>query len=160
MKYDINLNNIKVTNAVASLINSAFETGLNPAWYYVESLNKDGFLDAAFEDSNLETPSGNPAKTTWSFTGCLVDCDDPDEQVTEPITVTAAYAVNQWIHMAKNYRVTHLALRADAYLRYLMAIDENNEVKAEHILMIQYEPDGVHDDALTQYIFATDVIFG
>ena len=160
MKYDINLNNIKVTNAVASLINSAFETGLNPSWYYVESLNKDGFLDAAFEEGGLKTPSGKPAKTTWSFTGCLVDCDDPDEQVTEPITVTAAYAVNQWIHMAKNYKTTYLALKADAYLRMLMALDEGKDDVAEHILFNQYEPDGVHDDALTQYIFATDVVFG
>lgn len=160
MKYDINLNNIKVTNAVASLINSAFETGLNPAWYWVDSLNKDGFLDAAFEDSNLETPSGKPAKTNWSFTGCLVDCDDPDEQVTEPITVTAAYAVNQWIQMAKKYKVTHLALKADAYLRYLMALDEGRNDIAEDILMKQYEPDGIHDDALTQYIFASEVVFG
>ena len=47
MKYQIDINNIKVTNAIASVINGAFETGLNPAWFEVKSLSKGGFLDAA-----------------------------------------------------------------------------------------------------------------
>ena len=64
-------NNILVTNAVASVINSAFETGIAPENYYVKSLNEGGFLDAAFADSDMDTPSGKPAKADWTIVGKL-----------------------------------------------------------------------------------------
>jgi hypothetical protein len=163
--HTINLGNIKVTNAIASLINSAFETGLNPAWYEVESLNDNGFLDASFEDSNLETPSKKPAKTDWSVKVRLVDDDGDPVDDMDYTVVTPALACQRLNKMANDTKLKFLRSKADAFLRYLVALDEATQLGrgmdyAEQILFDEYEPDGVHDDALTQYIVFGDVIFG
>jgi hypothetical protein len=175
MKYKIDTKNIKVTNAIAGVINGAFETGLNPEWYWIESLNKNGFLNAAFADGEDDlttcyTPNGHRPKVDWSIRGCLIDIDNfsgcvdgeplDEERATEIITVTPDYAVEMWNKFAQDEKQKHLRPKADAYLRYLIALGEGDSEYAQKILFEQYEPDGVHDDALAQYLFAGDVIFG
>ena len=161
MNYTIDTNNIIVTNAIAGLINSAFETGLNPAWFQVDSLNANGFLDAAFADGDLETPSKKPATTNWSVKVRLWD-EDNDEAINDLdfTTVTAEFAVKRLNEMSNDKKTSFLRGKADAFLRYLVALQEGDNDMAERILFDQYEPDGVHDDALTQYIVFGDVIFG
>lgn len=156
MEYDINLNSLKVTNAIAGVINGAFETGLNPAWFQVETLNADGFLDAAFDDGDLKTPSGKPAKIDWTLKVRL----NYDSYKSKWVTLTPAHAVKQWIKFAKDKESQFLRTRADAYLRYLVALSKNDDHYADTILFDQYEPDGVHDDALAQYAIAGEVVFG
>ena len=162
MKFEIDLNNIKVTNAIAGLINSAFETGLNPAWYQVESLNKDGFHDAAFAESNLKTPSGKPPRTNWSVKVRLYDedADEPYENLDYTV-VTPQLAVERWIHFANAVHPSHLVKKAGAFLYYLELLSRNADKKyLDYALLNQYEPDGVTDDAMVQYILASEVIFG
>jgi hypothetical protein len=150
----IDLDNIKVTNAIASVVNSAFETGLNPAWYEVESLNKDGFLDAAFED--MEPPSGKPQKTNWTLKVRL----NYDGYKSKWKYITPDSCVNSWLKMKDDPKLKFLNTKADAYLRYLAALSQGKEEVADKILFDEYEPDGVHDDALAQYAVADDVVFG
>jgi hypothetical protein len=156
MEYSINLNSLKVTNAIAGVINGAFETGINPAWFQVESLSKDGFLDAAFADGDLTTPSGQPAKINWTLKVRL----NYDSYKSKWVTLTPSLAVEQWIKLAKDKNSEFLRTRADAYLRYLVALSNDDADLAETILFDQYEPDGVHDDALAQQAIAGEVVFG
>lgn len=153
----IDLDNIKVTNAIASVINSAFETGLNPAWFQVKSLSEGGFLDAAFADSNLETPSGKPAIKDWTLEARL---NDQEGYKSKWVTLTPKLAVKRWIAMSNDPEVKVLAKRAKAYIDYLVALSQGLDDKAESILFDEYEPDGVHDDALAQYAIAEEVVFG
>ena len=152
----IDLTNIKVTNAIASVVNAAFETGLNPAWFEVERLNADGFLDAAFADGDMETPSKKPAKLDWTLKVRL----NEDGYESDWKVITPASCVESWEKMSDDTSLKNLSRRANAYIRYLKALSKGDEDAAEHILFNEYEPDGVHDDALAQYAVADDVIFG
>ena len=152
----IDLTNIKVTNAIASVVNAAFETGLNPAWFEVERLNADGFLDAAFADGDMETPSKKPAKLNWTLKVRL----NEDGYESDWKVITPASCVESWEKMSDDPKLNNLSSRANAYIRYLKALSKGEATKAEHILLNDYEPDGVHDDALAQYAVAGDVIFG
>jgi hypothetical protein len=153
INYTIDLENIKVTNAIASVVNSAFETGLNPAWFEVESLNKDGFLDAAFE---TDTPSGKEPKINWTLKVRL-NCEGTK---TKWRYITPESCVNSWLKMKDDTNLKFLNTKADAYLRYLAALSAGKDKVADAILFDEYEPDGVHDDALAQYAVADEVIFG
>lgn len=153
----IDLDNIKVTNAIASVINSAFETGLNPAWFQVKSLSKGGFLDAAFADSNLATPSGKPATKDWTLEARL---NDQEGYRSKWVTLTPELAVKRWVAMSNDPKLKFLDKKAKAYIDYLVALSQGLDDKAESILFDEYEPDGVHDDALAQYAIAEEVVFG
>jgi hypothetical protein len=152
----IDLDNVKVTNAIASVVNSAFETGLNPAWFQVDSPNKDGFLDAAFADQSLETPSKKPAKTNWTLMARLND----GSYKSDWVVLTPEHCVKQWIKMSNDKELFVLDRNAKAYLNYLVLLSKGEEKKAESVLLYDYEPDGVHDDALAQYAIAGEVVFG
>lgn len=151
---NIDLDNIKVTNAIASVVNSAFETGINPAWFEVESLNKDGFLDAAFDD--MEPPSGKPQRTNWTLKARL----NEDGYKSKWKVLTAESCVQSWIKMKDDPELKFLNTKADAYLRFLSALSAGKADVAENILFHEYDPDGVHDDALAQYAIAGEVVFG
>jgi len=153
---NIDLDNIKVTNAIASVVNSAFETGINPAWFEVESLNKDGFLDAAFDD--MEPPSGKPQRTNWTLKARL----NEDGYKSKWKVLTAESCVQSWLKMKDDPELKFLNTKADAYIRYLVALSNPNTPHsvADNILMDEYEPDGVHDDAMAQYAIAGEVVFG
>lgn len=153
----IDLDNIKVTNAIAGVVNGAFETGINPAWFEVKSLSKDGFLDAAFADGDLDTPSGKPAKTNWTLEARL---NDQEGYKSKWVVLTPEHCVKQWVKMSTDKDLKFLDKKAKAYLDYLVALSDGLEDKAESILFDQYEPDGVHDDALAQYAIAGEVVFG
>lgn len=150
----IDLDKIEVTNAIASVVNSAFETGINPAWFEVESLNKDGFLDAAF--CEMDSPSGKPKKTNWTLRARL----NYDGYKSKWKVLTPESCVKSWLAMRSDPSLKFLNTKADAYIRYLVALSEGKEKVADNILMDEYEPDGVHDDALAQYALADEVVFG
>lgn len=152
----IDLDNIKVTNAIAGIINSAFETGLNPAWFEVKSLSKGGFLDAAFADGDMKTPSGKPAIKNWTLEARL----NEDGYKSEWVTLTPELAVKRWVAMSTDKELKVLDKKAKAFLDYLVALSAGLDEKAESILFDEYEPDGVHDDALAQYAIAEEVVFG
>jgi hypothetical protein len=158
MKIEINstidLSNIKVTNAIASVVNGAFETGICPEWFEVVSLNKDGFLDAAFDD--MDPPSGKPQKTDWTLKVRL----NYEGYKSKWKVITPESCVQSWLKMKADPSLKFLNTKADAYLRYLVALSEGKAEVADRILMDEYEPDGVHDDALAQYAVADDVVFG
>lgn len=153
----IDLDNIKVTNAIASVVNSAFETGINPAWFEVHSLNKGGFLDAAFADSGLETPSKKEATTNWTLKARL---NDQEGYTSKWVVLTPEHCVQKWIQMANDKKLNFLDTKARAYLQYLSLLSDGLDEKADKVLMNDYEPDGVHDDAMAQYAIAGEVVFG
>lgn len=158
MKYEIDLANIKVTNAIASVINSAFETGINPAWFQVKSLNKGGFLDAAFADGEMDTPSGKPASTEW-VVEYRMNCEGTK---TPWVKVTPAVAVEKWTHYLATTKDKFLPTKVHAYLHYLdyMSQKDFDPVVLDNILFNDYEPDGVHDDAMAQIATSGEVMFG
>lgn len=154
-----------VSAAVASVINSAFETGLNPAWFQVDSLNRDGFLDAAFASGlggKLDaTASGKPLRVDWKLRGRL----NEDGYKSPWREVTAEFAIAQWARMARGECSAEGTLgcmqeKAAAYLKYLRLLDRGEFAEADEVLFDEYEPDGIHDDALAQYVFADAVVFG
>jgi hypothetical protein len=154
----IDTNNIRVTNAVASVINGAFETGINPAWFEVKSLNKGGFLDAAFADGEMETPSKKPATTQWTLEARL----NYDSFKSKWVTLTAEEAVKRWVKYAMGGKNGEFGLsnqKVFDFLMYLSMLPKNPD-KANDFMMDTYEPDGVHDDFMAQVAIAEDVIFG
>lgn len=155
----IDTKNIRVTNAVASVINGAFETGLNPAWFEVESLSKGGFLDAAFSGPDLDaTASGKPATTEWTLKARL----NYDGHKSKWVTLTAEEAVKRWVKYATVGKDGEYGLsntKVFEYLMYLSMIPKSPD-KANDYMMDTYEPDGVHDDFMAQVAIAEDVIFG
>jgi hypothetical protein len=151
--------NIKVTNALASLLNSALETGLNPAWFQTDtSLNKWGFLDASFEHSGLDTPSGKPASTDWSFRLRL----NPDDlgKETKYTVITPRLALTRIRRFVKDdSQPEWLRTKAVVFLTYLDLLVTSPAI-AETYYDDNIDHDGVVDDALCQYIVALDIVFG
>lgn len=153
------IQNIHVTNALASLVNSALETGLNPSWYETDQrLNADGLLDASFADSDLDTPSGKPARTDWSLRLRL----NPDDlgKETKYTVITPRLALSRIRRFVKDKsQPDWLRVKASGYLQYLDLLAEGNEAGASD-LQADLDFDGVVDDALLQYIVALDIVFG
>jgi hypothetical protein len=151
-----------VINAIAVIINSAFETGINPAWFEVDSLNKGGFLDAAFEEGNMQTPSGKPAGY-WTIRARLNgDGVAEDEEADSPwITLTPDIALERWYSfMDKSDEHSAGARRVvQSYLNYLEAIDKGDKALAESIFD-EHQFDGVSDDGMAQIAIGEDWIFG
>jgi hypothetical protein len=161
-KIKITTDKQKVINAIAGIINSAFETGINPAWFEVESLNKGGFLDAAFASHDMATPSGKPAGS-WTLRARLNgDQVDEDEDADSPwVTLTPDIVLERWYsfmntsddHSAGGRRVVQ------SYLNYLEAIDKGDPELAEAIFD-EHQFDGVSDDGMAQIAIGEDWIFG
>jgi hypothetical protein len=156
----IDLDNIKATNAVARVVNSAFETGRNPAWFEVKSLSKGGFIYAAYSGQakgfHSLSISGKPAIKEWTLEARL----NYKGYKSPWVTVTAESAVKRWVEMSNDMKLKFLAKKAKAYLEYLAALSQGDEEKAESVLLVDYKPDGFHDDALAQYAIAGEVAFG
>lgn len=159
MKIKIDTNNINVTNAIAGLINSAFETGINPAWFKVRSLKAGGFLDAAFADGELPTPSGEKPRTDWTLGACLYD-DDAQENVTAWVELTPEIAVDRWTAYVSTGE-NAFTQRVFAFLVYLhlLSVRGSGDL-SETVLMEWYEPDGCHDDAMAQIAIGENIVFG
>lgn len=153
------ITNINVTNAVASLVNSALETGLNPAWFETnQSKNANGMLDASFADSELDTPSGRPPRTDWSFNLRL----DPEElgEESEYTVITPELVITRLRKFTKDQtQPDWLRVKANGFLQYLDFIAESNTSAAQE-LQCELDFDGVVDDALVQYIVHLDIVFG
>lgn len=160
LKLLADLGNIRVTNFIASTINSAFETGIAPQNYTVESLNKDGFLDAAFAESDLPTPSGKPAKVDWSLRVMLEDCPwvtlTPDKALKNIVKKMVKDSGSGDVNGDFSTQKCHDFLLCINYL----SSKPFNEDQFDDLLMNTYEPDGVHDDMIAQASIAGEVIFG
>jgi hypothetical protein len=167
----IDLTNPIVTNAIAGIINSAFETGLNPAWFEVKSLNKFGFLDAAFASQTpidgkmcggMATPSGKPVRLDWMIE-CRLNADQVDEKsdADSPWDQLTPYGVIfNWTRFAKDYNNSAYGREVVmSYLRYIQAISNGDYRLAEEI-WDNAEPDGVTDDGVTQIAIGGDWIYG
>lgn len=165
------LNNLAFTNAIASIINSAFETGISPEWFQVDSLNRDGFLDAAFASGTpiggeltdgMETPSGKPARIDWAIRARLnADWVADDEEADSPwAIVTAASALENWKkYSADQSNPVYCREVVNGYLRYLDAIAAADYKLAEEI-WDNTQPDGVSDDTMAQIAISGDSIYG
>lgn len=153
------LKNINVTNEIASLLNSALESGLNPAWFQTdERLNKNGFIDASFAESGFETPSGKPARLDWSFRLRL----NPDDlgKETKYTVITPALALRRIKRFVKDKKQPDwLRVKAAGFLQQLDFVNEGNKSAADD-LQADLNFDGVVSDAILQYIVALDVVFG
>jgi hypothetical protein len=153
------LQNIKVTNEIASLLNSALESGLNPAWFQTdERLNKNGFLDASFATSGLDTPSGKAPRLDWSFRLRL----NPDDlgKETKYTVITPKLALSRLRRFTKDKKQPDwLRVKAVGFLQLLEFVEEGND-SAKYDLESDLDFDGVVSDALLQYIVALDVVFG
>jgi hypothetical protein len=152
----------KVINAIASIINSAFETGINPAWFEVESLNKGGFLDSAFAHGDMDTPSGKPAGY-WTLRARLNGYQvAEDEEADSPwVTLTPDIVLERWYSFMNTSDEDRVGARriVQAYLNYLEAVDTGDEELAEAIFDDQ-QFDGVSDDGVAQIAIGEDWIFG
>jgi hypothetical protein len=156
----VDTNDIRVTNAIASVINGAFETGINPAWFEVESLSKGGFLDAAFAGPDLDaTASGKPAIKDWTLKARL----NYDSFKSKWVTLTPEVVVERWSKYAfgrKSGGDDNIARnKVMEYLMYLSLLSLDAD-RADDYMMDTYEPDGVHDDFMAQVAIAEEVIFG
>lgn len=151
--------NINVTNAIASLVSSALETGLNPAWFETDqSKNANGMMDASFADSGLDTPSGKAPKTDWSF-NLRLNPDDLGKE-TEYTVITPTLVITRLRKFVKDQtQPDWLRVKANGFLQYLDFIAEGNKDAASD-LQAELDFDGVVDDALVQYIVALDIVFG
>ena len=163
--------NLAVTNAIASIINSAFETGTNPAWFQVESLNRDGFLDAAFAcgtpmngklSGGMETPSGKPARCDWKIRARM-NADwvaDDKEADSEWVVVDAYTALLNWKEYAKNTENSAYGRKVvSSYLQYLDAIGTGDYKLAEQIWS-DSNWDGSSDDTMAQIAICEEVLYG
>lgn len=148
--------------AIASIINSAFETGLNPAWFEVKSLNKDGFLDAAFTASKLPPPSGNVAKSDWSFVGRLNGNEEPeDEEADTPfVTVTAKSTVRKLKKYLKKEKSVYAKTRILKYMFYISILESECDEETADEVLSSFDFDGVDDDCFGQIAVGGDVIYG
>lgn len=167
----IDLHSPIVCNAIAGIINSAFETGLNPAWFEIDSLNKGGFLDSAFSAGTpidgklcgeMETPSGKPARTDWFFKGRLngymvSSAEDADSPWA---IITPAIAVANWYRYAVDVsKSAYCREQVTDYLRFLDAMGKGDYALAEQI-QSDGDWDGVSDDGMAQIAISGDWIFG
>jgi hypothetical protein len=150
--------------AIASIINSAFETGLNPAWFEVDSLNKNGFLDAAFASgsSPMATPSGKPARADWSIKARLNgDEVDPSEDADTPWNVvTAQSTVRRLKAYVRKQDKAFPKTRILKYLFYITLLESELDTESCEDVLLSFNFDGVDDDCFAQIAIGKDVIYG
>lgn len=153
---------LRTSLLVAGIINSGFETGINPAWFEVKSLNKDGFLDAAFAEGKLPTPSKKEARADWSFEARMNgDEVDSDEEADSPWTiVTAKKAIAKFKRYVKKEKSDYAKLRVHKLL-FAIGISETSAVDSEvEYIMSSFDFDGVDSDCFAQIAICGDVIYG
>lgn len=155
---------LRTSLAIASIINSAFETGINPAWFEVKSLNKDGFLDAAFcsGTSPLQPPSGNPPRADWSITARLnADEVNADEEAdTEWTTVTAESTLRRLKAYVQKEKESYPRIRILKYLFYISLLESEIDYEICEDMLSEFNFDGVDDDCFAQIAIGKDVIYG
>lgn len=152
MKYETSL-------AIAGIINSAFETGLNPAWFEVKSLNKDGFLDAAFAECELETPSKKPARADWSLVARM-NANEDEEGDTPFVTVTAKSTLRKLKAYLKKEKSSYAKIRIMKYLFYINLLESGCSREEANNIRSDFDFDGVDDDCFAQIAVCGDVIYG
>ena len=148
---------------VADTINAGFETGLNPAWFEVISLNAGGFKDAAFWYGKLPTPSGKAACADWSFVGRMNGDEVPTEEEADTpwAIVNAKNAVRRWRNYIRKEKKTFPKVR---FVKLLMVLDGirhgtfTREQASE--LVGHFDFDGVDSDCFAQVAVCGDVIYG
>lgn len=160
----IDLTNLKVTCAIAGVINGALETGISGGEWFEVNADDDTFRTAYWCDTLPNQPVGEPEDgkgpvvAGWSVKMRLRD-PDGDGGEFEWTTLTPALCVQRWRNAAKHGEGLDSKCCA-AYLRYLEALSLRQWDKADDILMQEYQPDGVHDDLLAQIAVHGEVIFG
>ena len=160
------------TDAIAGIINSAFETGLNPSWFEVKSLNENGFLDSAFacrmplENGNFiegfDTPSGKPAQLNWTLTARLNadGVNESEEADTDWVTVSAKDIFLRWKSFADNPdKSTYARNVARNYIDYVLKMNDG-DYKFAYYIWKEGNWDGVSDDMMAQIAIGGDCIFG
>lgn len=158
---------LKATCAIASVINSAFETGIGAgSWWQNDGLNRDGFLDAAFADELPKSPvgkgvKGNDPKPNWTLRTRLCDYEESSEEEFPWVVITPESVMARWReYAADTTKAKFPRSKVSAYIKYIESLDAGDFDLAEEILWKHYEPDGVHDDIMAQAAVCGDVIFG
>lgn len=150
--------------AIASIINAAFETGLNPEWFEVDSLSRNGFLDAAFADADLSpTASGKPPVADWFINARLNADQVPSNKPadTKWNKVTAKVALRRLRRYVKNPKTTaHAKNRILKYLFYIMLLESDLPTDDCMDVRSSFDFDGVDDDCFAQIAIGKDVIYG
>ena len=147
---------------VAGILNGALETGLNPEWFQLKHRRShDGFLDAAFAEGGLATPSGKPSREDWTLT-VRMNADGDDDSADSPYKrITASSAITSW----KRYAYGKRELTAHARARFvkLMCVVELHvrglHKEADDVLST-FDFDGVDYDCFLQVATCGDVIYG
>jgi len=170
-KFEIDSTKLVTSLVIAGIINSAFETGINPAWFEVKSMNKGGFLDSAFASpapiggelsEGMETPSGKPARADWSIEARLngYGVEEEEEGDSEWVTLTAEMAVKNVTAFFNNEENSpHPRKVMFAYLNYLEAMNRGDYELAEKI-WDDNQFDGESDDGFAQIAICGDWILG
>lgn len=151
----------KTSLFVAGVLNSALETGLNPDWFEIKGRrNLDGFLDAAFAESELKTPSEKPAREDWSITVRMnADGDSPDSNWKR---ITASSAITAWKRYAYGKKSKASEYGRIRFLKLLMVVDLHVRGLHEEAdnLRSHFDFDGVDDDCFLQVAVCGNVIYG
>jgi hypothetical protein len=147
---------------VAGTINSAFESGLNPAWFEVESLRNGGFLDAAFADgpNPLPTPSGKPPRHDWTLRARLNADAEEDTADTDWETVTTESAIRRWREYARTTKSYVGRARVLKLLSCVWMIEQGLSREAVNDVLCVWDFDGVDSDCFAQIAIGGDVIYG
>lgn len=151
---------IKTACFIANVLNGAFETGLNPAWFEVRSLNENGFLDAVWEGKFPKTNA--PARSDWSLWARLnADEVAEDEEADTPWTsVTAAVCVERWKAYARRQDLTAHARRRFVILNAAIELHELGLHDEGSELYGNANFDGVDEDCFAQTAIGGEVIYG
>ncbi len=152
----------KTSLFVAGILNGALETGLNPNWFQLKhKRSHDGFLDAAFAEGGLDTPSGKPAREDWSLT-VRMNANDEDDDADSPYKrITAKSAVAVWKRYAYGKREMTAHARA-RFVKLLCVVElhaRGLHDDADEILST-FDFDGVDYDCFLQVATCGDVIYG
>lgn len=150
---------MKLSLFVASELNSALETGLNPDWFQIKgrSTNLDGFLDAAFAQGEMATPSKKPARADWSITIRLNADDSPDSDYRK---ITCDSAIKAFREYVANPKVKpYPKERVFKFLMIVQCYELGLDAEAEQ-LRCSFDFDGVDSDCFLQIAVADDVVYG
>jgi hypothetical protein len=153
-----NARKLKLALFVASELNAALETGINPSWFQVKGkFNGEGFLDAAFAHSEMKTPSGKPARADWSVTIRLNADGSPDSEYRKITCDSAIESFRQYVANPK-----HKPYPKERVFKFLMIVQcyelgLNDEAEQ---LRDAFDFDGVDDDCFLQIAVADDVVYG
>ena len=154
-----NARKLKLSLFVASELNSALETGLNPDWFEIKGdrLNHDGFLSAAFAHSEMQTPDKKPARADWSLTVRLNADDSPDSDWRK---ITCDSALEAFRKYVANPKVKpYPKERVFKFLMIVQCYELGLNDEAEQ-LRCTFDFDGVDSDCFLQIATCDDVVYG